>query len=222
MDFPSVRLLELLPVYGPWLLFALAFLETCFLTGLIVPAGLATVTGTALALDDSLGLLSVVGAVFAGGVLGDSVGYWLGRITGERVLRGDGRWAHMLRRRGSLLNRWFGRHPVYSVTLARVVSFVRTVMPMAAGMSRIRYARFLVYDVLGLVACVGLYVAIGALAQESWEAVTRALGIGGAAAFALTAMVVWWTLRSRVARRRARRAGVDPAREADSGSGKRV
>jgi len=199
----SARLLELLPVYGPWLLFALAFLETCFLTGLIVPAGFATVMGTALALEDTLGLPSVVGAALLGGALGDSVGYWLGRVTGERLLRGNGRWAHLLRRRGYVLDRWFGRHPVYSVSLARVFSFVRTVMPMAAGVSRIRYPRFLAYDIVGLGACVGLYVTVGMLAQESWEAVARALGIGGALAFVVVALAAWWTLRHRVGRRRA-------------------
>ena len=209
MDSLSARLLDLLPIYGPWLLFGLAFLETSFLTGLIVPAGLATAMGTALALEETLSLPSVVGAVAAGGALGDSFGYWLGRVTGERFLAGEGRWAHLVRRRGSLLDRWFGRHPLYSVSLARMVSFVRTVMPMAAGMSRIRYGRFLAYDLVGVVVCVALYVTIGVLAQESWEAVTRALGIGGALAFAAAMMVVWWTLRSRVTARR--RRGPDAA-----------
>lgn len=197
MDTLSSRLLELLPIYGPWLLFALAFLETCFLTGLIVPAGLATAMGVALALEETLSMPTVVGAVLAGGALGDSFGYWIGRMTGERFLVGEGRWAHLVRRRSWLLDRWFGRHPAYSVSLARVVSFVRTVMPMAAGMSRIRYARFLVYDLVGVAVCVGLYVAIGALAQESWEAVARALGIGGALTLVSFLVLAWWMVRSR-------------------------
>lgn len=193
------RLLDLLPLYGPWLLFALAFLETCFLTGLVVPAGVATAMGTVLALEDpTLHLPTVIVAVLAGGALGDSVGYWVGRAAGERVLTGDGRWARVLRRRHWLLDRWFGRHPAYSVSLARVISFVRTVMPMAAGMSRLGYPRFLAYELLGLGACTALYVGIGVLTQESWEAVTRALGIGGAVAFAGVGWVVWWTLRHRV------------------------
>lgn len=203
------RVLDLLPLYGPWLLFALAFLETCFLTGLVVPAGVATATGTVLALEETLRLPPVIGAALAGGALGDSVGYWIGHYTGARILTGDGLWARRLRARGALLDRWFGHHPAYSVALARVVAFVRTVMPMAAGMSRIRYTRFLAYELVGLVACVSLYVGVGVLASESFEAITRWLGYGGAVALALSGIAVWWTVRRRTrsVRRRGRGAG---------------
>ncbi len=198
MTYFTDRLLELIPVYGPWLLFALALLETCFVTGLVVPAGLATALGTVLALDGELRLVPMVGAVLAGGALGDSMGYWVGRASGQRILAGGGRWARRVQHRGAELDRWFGRHPAYSVSLARVIAFVRTVMPMAAGMSRIAYTRFLAYELVGLVACVGLYVGIGAVARGSWEVATRALGIGGAVAFCAVGVVVAWTLRRRL------------------------
>jgi len=203
------HVLALLPVYGPWLLCALAFLETCFVTGLVVPAGVATALGTVLALEGELSFVPVVGAALAGGGLGDTVGYWVGRASGERILTGEGRWARRLRRRDLVLHRWFGRHPAYSVSAARVIAFVRTMMPLAAGMSRIRYARFLAYDLVGLAACVGLYVGIGALARESWEAATRALGIGGAVALVAITIAGWWTLRRRVRTGAARRRTSD-------------
>lgn len=206
MTYLTDRLLELLPVYGPWLLFALAFLETCFVTGLVVPAGLATALGTVLAQEGELALTPVVGAVLAGGALGDSVGYWVGRASGYRILAGKGRWARSLRRRGADLDRWFGRHPAYSVTFARVVAFVRTLMPIAAGMSRIGYARFVAYELVGLVACVGLYVGLGTLARGSWEVATRAMGIGGAIAFGGVGALVAWSVRRRLRGGRARRA----------------
>jgi membrane-associated protein len=215
--FPfTERVLALLPLYGPWLLCVLAFLETCFITGLVVPAGVATALGTVLALDGELSFVPVVGAALAGGALGDTVGYWVGRASGERILMGEGRWARRLRRRDPVLQRWFGRHPAYSVSAARVVAFVRTVMPLAAGMSRIRYLRFLAYDLVGLAACVGLYVGIGALARESWEAATRALGIGGAAALLGITFAGWWTLRRRVRLGTARRRTAHVADDEDS------
>lgn len=198
MTLLTDRLLELLPVYGPWLLFGLAFLETCFLTGLVVPAGLATALGTVLALEGELRLAPVVGAALAGGALGDSVGYWVGSAFGHGLLAGEGAWSKRLARRGAELDRWFGRHPAYSVTFARVIAFVRTVMPLAAGMSRIGYTRFLAYEVVGLVACVGLYVGIGAVARGSWEVATRVLGIGGALVFCAVGVVVAWSVRRRM------------------------
>ncbi|HKJ00857.1 MAG TPA: VTT domain-containing protein, partial [Longimicrobiales bacterium] len=88
-----------------------------------------------------------------------------------------------------------GRHPFFSVTLARLVSFVRTLMPLAAGISELGYRRFLAYDMAGVVAWGCLYVGIGILAGESWRAATRILGMGGALAMAGVVVFVWWSMR---------------------------
>ena len=77
------------------------------------------------------------------------------------------------------------------MSVARLVSFVRTVMPMAAGMTGIAYPRYLAYELLGLAGCVTLYVAIGVLAQESWQVATQLVGLGGALAFAAAGTVLW-------------------------------
>jgi membrane-associated protein len=191
LDPITGQLLEQLAAYGPWLLFVLAFLETCFLWGLVVPAGVAISVGTVLALAGTLELPQVVAAALTGGAIGDSVGYWVGRVAGERILAGQGQWARVVRRRQDDLGRFFGRHPAYSVSVARLVSFVRTVMPMAAGMTGIPYPRFLAYELLGLAGCVTLYVAIGALAEESWQVATQLVGLGGAVAFAAAGAVLW-------------------------------
>ncbi len=196
-----------LAAYGPWLLFTLAVLETCFVTGLVVPSGVATSVATVLALDGALELPEVILGALTGGALGDSLGYWIGRKTGERVLEGEGRWARLVGRRRGETHRFFGRHPVYSVTVARLVSFVRTVMPMAAGMSGIRYPRFLAYEVVGLVGWVALYVAIGALARESWRLATQLVGAGGTVIFVVAGIVLWTAFR----RRGRRRTAAEPA-----------
>lgn len=196
------RLVDLLPVYGPWLLFVLAVLETCFITGLVVPSGLVTSVATVMALDGSMNLPAVLLAAAVGGAAGDSLGYWIGRAAGERVLADGSRWSRLMVRRHSTLRRFFGRHPFYSVTLARLVSFVRTVMPMAAGMSGIRYTSFLTYELLGLAGWVALYVGIGALARESWELATQLVGLGGAVAFCVAGAFLWVEFRRRHVRRR--------------------
>jgi membrane protein DedA with SNARE-associated domain len=191
------QLLDLLEAYGPWLLFALTLLETSFLWGLVIPAGVAISVGTVLAMAGTLELPDVAAAALAGGALGDSAGYWIGRATGERILSGRSPWARAVRAHQHELGRFFGRHPAYSVSAARLVSFVRTVMPLAAGMTGIRYPRFLAYEILGLAGCVVLYVAVGLLAQESWELATQLVGLGGALAFAVAGAVLWAAFRRR-------------------------
>ena len=202
MDPLTGQLLEQLAAYGPWLLFALALLETCFLTGLVVPAGVAISVATVLALAGTLELPQVVAAALAGGAIGDSLGYWVGRAMGERILAGQGRWARVVRGHQDELGRFFGRHPAYSVTLARLVSFVRTVMPMAAGVTGIAYPRYLAYEILGLAGYVSLYVAIGVLAQESWGLATQLVGLGGGVAFFAAGAVLWAAFRRRHRHRR--------------------
>jgi len=198
-------LVDLLPVYGPGFLFVLAILETCFVTGLAVPSGVMTSAATVLALEGRLELPAVVAAAAAGGFLGDSLGFWIGRAWGRHVMLGGGRWARILGARQGKVDELFGRHPFYSVTFARLISFVRTVMPISAGMSGLSYRRYLLYEVPGLGMWVAIYVSIGILANESWGLATQLLGVGGTLAFAAATVVVWTALRRSGTSRRTRR-----------------
>ena len=148
---PVPQLLDLIAVHGPWLLFLLAILETCFVTGLVVPSGLATSLATAVALEEGVTLLPVAAAATIGGSIGDSLGFWIGRKGRERWVEGSARWAGRVREIHAEASRIFGGHPFPSVTVARLISFVRTVMPMVAGMSPLPYPRYLSYELVGVV-----------------------------------------------------------------------
>lgn len=197
MDPIGAYLLQLLPQYGPWILFVLAFLETSFVTGLFVPSGMATTFATALAVEGDIELAPILTAAAAGGALGDTAGYWVGKIWGVRILAGESRLARVARVRHARLNDFFGRHPVYSVTVGRVIAFARTLMPMAAGMSGLSYRTFLFYQLFGLGGWLTLYVGIGLVAGENWEAVARWVGAGGAAVFVVAGLLMWIFLRRR-------------------------
>lgn len=202
---------ELLPLYGPWVLFGLSLAETSFLWGLIVPAGVSLSVSTVLALEGGEAALApMIMAYLAGGAVGDSVGFWLGRWSGEQVLASDSRWARKMRRRHLDIEAVFGRHPVYSVSFARVIAFVRTVMPLAAGMSGMAYPRYLPYQLAGLVGSASLYVGIGYTARESWEVATRVVGAGTAVLFVIVGLVVWKVVR------RERRRAAGPREKADA------
>ena len=94
-------------------------------------------------------------------------------------------------------SRWFGRHPFLSVTVARLVSFVRTVMPMAAGMSDLAYRRYLAYELPGVVAWCALYVMAGFAAGQGWRWATEALGLAGALALLGVLAGLSWLARRR-------------------------
>jgi len=191
----ELELASLLQRLGPGAILAMAVAETAFVTGLVVPAGVATALGAFLAAEGLLDLWSVSGAAVAGALLGDGTGYWLGRRYGRGILAGEGRLRRLARRHEPRAARLFGRHPIYAVSFARVVSFVRTLMPWMAGMSGIGYARFLAFDLLGVAAWAAMYVGSGYLAGRSWRWVSGALGTGWAVLFVVVGLAAW--LRSR-------------------------
>jgi membrane protein DedA with SNARE-associated domain len=193
-------LLDLITVHGPWLLFLLAILETSFVTGLIVPSGVATSLATAVALERGGSLFYVGLAAAVGGAIGDTAGFWIGRAGRARWQDGTSGFALQVRQIRAQASRWFGGHPFVSVTIARLISFVRTVMPMIAGMSDLGYRRFLGYDIPGVIVWVALYMTAGAAAGRGWSWATDAFGMGGALTVAgIVAGAVWLVRRRRAA-----------------------
>lgn len=193
----TAHLSALLPTAGPWLLLVLTAAETCFVTGLVVPASVATSLGAFLAAEGHLSLSSVAAAACFGAAAGDSAGFWLGRRYGRSVLRGGGRVRALARRHEPRVTALFGRHPIYAVSFARMVSFVRTLMPWTAGMSRLSYPRFLAYDLLGVTGWATAYLGAGYLAGRSWRWVSGALGTGWAVLFAALGLTGWLVSRHR-------------------------
>lgn len=203
---PAPDFLDLVTVHGPWLLFLLAIAETSFITGLMVPSGVATSVATAFALEEGSGLLPVAAAAVLGGAIGDHIGFFIGRKARDRWLDGSDRVSARARRIRADAGRFFGRHPFYSVTVARLISFVRTVMPMAAGSSSLPYPRFLPYEFLGVLAWSGTYMAMGAAAEEGIDWAQRLAGPYGALMFAAGALGIWWVTRRAFRRAKGRGA----------------
>ncbi len=174
----------------------LAVLETSFVTGLVVPSG--TIAALAVAIADQTGasLLPIVIATVSGGFVGDMLGYGIGRQAGERLRTGQGWASRTLRRYESTAGRILGGHPVYSVTVARIVSFVRTLMPLNAGMSRVPLPTFVLLEIPGLLAWAALYLSIGLLAGRSWALVSSLVGTGWLVLFCVVGAVYWWRARS--------------------------
>jgi membrane protein DedA with SNARE-associated domain len=190
----------LIESYGPGVLALLAFLETCFVTGFVVPSGMATAFAMALVLQGSLEFAPVAAAAILGGFAGDVTGYWIGRRGGERLRDGKGLAARALAKHDASTGRFLSGHPFFSVTVARLVAFVRTVMPVASGVARIPFATFLAFEIPGLLAWAALYMGIGVVAGESWQRASSIVGGGWALIFVVVGGVIWFRSRRRKAR----------------------
>ena len=196
------HLIRLLLAVGPWIVFVTTFVETAFFVGLLIPAEATVLLAGALAATGQFSLQSVFAGTFFGALLGDQVGYLLGRHGGNRVVARAGRIAWLWHKYEPVAARLFRRHAVMAVTIARFISFVRTLMPWFAGMSGMKYRQYLLYDFIGVLGWSAASVALGFAAGETWREV--AAMIGSATAYllaALLALLAFVALRKRMRKR---------------------
>jgi undecaprenyl-diphosphatase len=163
---------------SPWAYVVLALLaaaESAAFVGLAIPGETAMLLGGFLAYQGRVSLGTMMAAGAAGAVVGDSVGYEIGRLFGEPLKRsrlgrkvGEKRWAKgeaYLRARG-------GR----AVFLGRFVGLLRALVPALAGMSRMPYRTFLPWNLAGGIIWAPAFVLLGYLAGGSYRRVERLAG----------------------------------------------
>ncbi|NUR05375.1 MAG: DedA family protein [Nocardioidaceae bacterium] len=186
-----------LPVVG-----ALVFGEAALFVGFVLPGETAVLLGGFLASTGRLSLALLAAVVVACAIAGDSVGYEVGRRFGPRMLG----WRLFRRHRGRVANAraFLDGRGGSAVLVGRFTAFLRAVTPGLAGLSGMRYRRFLAWNALGgLLWGVGCVVA-GYLAGSSYEKVASYVGRAGAVA--ALAMVVVALVAWRARRRHAREA----------------
>jgi membrane-associated protein len=148
--------------YGTWtyaILFVVVFCETGLVVTPILPGDSLLFAAGALAGRGSLdpGLLCLLLIVAA--VLGDACNYAIGNYLGPRVLERDGRF--LKRAYLERTQRFFEKYGGKTIILARFVPIVRTFAPFLAGVGTMTYPRFAVYNVVGAVLWVVLFVMGG-------------------------------------------------------------
>jgi membrane protein DedA with SNARE-associated domain len=196
-----------LPVYG--LVGLLVFVEDALFVGFVVPGETVALLGGVAASLGHVSLPVMVAVVVGAAIIGDTVGYEVGRHLGTRILR-----SRLLVRRGERVDaarEQLARRGGGAVFLGRFVAFFRATMPALAGTAGMPYPKFLAFNAAGgLVWGIGV-VLLGYLAGNSYSTVEQTFGRATALialAVIVIAVVVW-----RIRRRSSRRA--DQASTAD-------
>lgn len=178
-------IIDLLIAVGPLVVLGVTMAETALFIGLLIPAEATVLVAGFLAYEGVLQLDQVIIATVVGAFVGDQIGYALGRYGGARAAARDGLIGRIWRRHERRATSMFRRRSVFAVTLARFVSFLRTLMPWFAGMTRLPYLRFVFYDLLGVLGWSMASVGAGYIAGESWRVLANALGTASALIVAL-------------------------------------
>lgn len=129
-------------------LFAVVFLESGVFFGFFLPGSSMLFTAGLLATRGLFNPWTLIVLMCLAAVFGDSAGYWFGNTVGVRLfLRPDSTWfRHEYLERAK---RFYDKHGVQTVFLARFVPIVRTFVPIVAGVVNMRYRTFLAYNFLG-------------------------------------------------------------------------
>jgi len=179
------RIIEFLDPYldVPWgyVIVGLAtFLENSVGAGVIVPGETLVIVGGFYSRIGHLWLPLVSSVAVAGAVLGDNLGYWIGRRFGRGFLERHGRKLLVTPERLVTAERYYATHGGKTVFLGRFIPVVRSVGFIIAGVAHMPWKRFFVYDVAGaLIWGVGhsvLGYALGA-SYERWERYATPAGL---------------------------------------------
>jgi undecaprenyl-diphosphatase len=190
----ALALIKLPMRLGYLILFALVGAES---SGMPVPGETALVTAGILAQRGQFHIELVILIAAAGAMIGDNIGYLIGRTGGRRLLERPG---FLEKHRRAVLTKgepFFARHGAKAVFLGRWVAGLRIAAAWLAGINRMPWPVFVFWNALGAVAWA---VSVGLLAYylgPTAERVFKTLGIVGigAAVVILAAFLVWRRLR---------------------------
>lgn len=163
----DTHLVELLQRYGVWI-YAILFLIVFSETGLVVTPwlpgdSLLFAVGALVAIDSSgtLQLPVVIGLLIVAAILGNTCNYAIGKHIGPPAFSGRYRLLRVehLERTES----FFSKHGGKTIVLSRFLPILRTFAPFVAGVGRMQYGRFQLFNVLGAVSWVLTFVIGGYL-----------------------------------------------------------
>ncbi|HEV2812924.1 MAG TPA: DedA family protein [Solirubrobacteraceae bacterium] len=191
VKLPNVEelLLDIGETFGNWaylLVGALAFLETGAFIGLVAPGETAVIAGGVFAGQGNLELVVLLALVWAACVAGDSVSFWLGRRLGRGFLIKHGPKVKITEARLTQVEGFFERRGGITILIGRFIGIVRALAPFVAGASRMPYARFLPYDIVGSGLWAGTFVLLG---YFSWRNIDKAAEIASRGTLALGSTV---------------------------------
>ncbi len=161
--------------HGYWAVFFIIMFESAGVplpgeTVLALAGGYAGATG-------NLEILWIIAAAAAGAIIGDNIGFWIGRTFGANFLLRYGRFIHLPESRLKLGQYLFARHGGKIVFFGRFVAFLRVLAALLAGVNKYDWGRFLFFNATGGVLWAAIIGAGAYLFGDAMQRVSGPLGV---------------------------------------------
>jgi membrane protein DedA with SNARE-associated domain len=186
----------------------IVFAEDALFVGFVLPGETVAVLGGVAANLGHVSLPAMLAVVIAAAIVGDTVGYEIGKHVGTRVLKMQ--FLEKRRERIGHAQQFLARRGGSAVFLGRWIAFFRAVMPFLAGTSRMHYPKFLGYNAAGGFAWGATVTLLGYAAGASYAQVEKTFGRTAGfvvAGIAVVAIIAWRVRRHLRERGGAARSG---------------
>jgi undecaprenyl-diphosphatase len=180
-------LLDLFARYGYAAVFGGVFLENA---GVPVPGETMLLAGAALAKFGWLSLPWVIATATLAAILGDNLGFLIGRHGGRAMAERHGWKIGLTRARLARFDRFFEQHGAKTVFIARFITGLRVFGAVLAGGSGLPWRKFLFYNASGAVAWSASVGLVGYFLAYSWETLERWIGRTGLILLVIAAAVI--------------------------------
>jgi membrane protein DedA with SNARE-associated domain len=161
---------RMLDQYGYLAIVVLVFVESF---GVPAPGQTIIIVGAAYASRGHLNIVVLGICAFVAAVVGDSVGYLIGRYGGHALVLRFGRYIRLTRERLMRVERFMARHGPKIVAVARFVDGLRQFNGVVAGTVELPWRRFLLYNAIGAALWVGVWATAGYLAGDQLHSLLR-------------------------------------------------
>ncbi len=172
--------------------------------GVPSPGETALVLAAVLASQGQLDIVLVIVIGVASAIIGDNIGYFLGRRVGRDVLEAPGPFQHRRRTLIAVGDRFFERHGPKAVFFGRWVALVRVAAAWLAGINHMRFREFFFWNALGGITWGVTFALVGYFGGKSAAHLIERFGV--IAAVVLGVVVVGGLIWMKVRERRAERA----------------
>jgi membrane protein DedA with SNARE-associated domain len=159
---------------GYWIVAAAVLLERSIFIGLIIPGDVVLALGGIYAAREQLALPWVVVAAVIAAIIGESIGYWLGRRYGAGLIAR----VPIVRRltpRLDAAEEYFARHGGKTVAVGRFATAAGAFIPFVAGVARMPYGRFLAVDAPAIIVWASGIATVGYVFGSNLDRVQRFL-----------------------------------------------